>query len=84
MTYVEEDGLRREMWTAATRVGAHQPHDNTALISRILTLRAEKAALLGKPHFADLTLERRMAKSGQRALEFMTDLQHRAAKAFAQ
>ena len=84
MTYVEDDGLRQEMWTAATAVGAQSPHDNTALITRILALRAEKAALLGKPHFADLTLERRMAKSGQRALDFMTDLQHRAAPAFAQ
>ena len=61
-----------------------EPHDNTALIARILALRAEKAALLGKPHFADLTLERRMAKSGQRALDFMTDLQRRATSAFAQ
>jgi oligopeptidase A len=84
MTYLEDDGLRREMWSAAIRVGASEPHDNTALISRILALRAEKAALLGKPHFADLTLERRMAKAGQRALEFMTDLQGRAAAAFAQ
>src|SRR5688572_6535240 len=84
MTYVEDDGLRQEMWTAATRVGAHEPHDNTALISRVLALRAEKAALLDKPHFADLTLERRMAKTGSRALEFMTDLQGRAAPAFAQ
>jgi oligopeptidase A len=84
MTYVEDDGLRQEMWTAATRVGAHEPHDNTALISRILRLRAEKAALLGKPHFAALTLERRMAKSGERALEFMSDLQRRAASAFAE
>lgn len=82
MTYVEDASLREQMWTAATRVGAHEPHDNTPLISRILALRAEKASLLGKPHFADLTLERRMAKSGQRAFDFMTDLQRRAAKAF--
>ncbi|MGH7958857.1 MAG: M3 family metallopeptidase, partial [Opitutaceae bacterium] len=75
MTYLEDQALRQEMWTAATRVGAQEPHDNTRLISRIIVLRAEKASLLGKPHFADLTLERRMAKSGQRALDFMTDLQ---------
>jgi oligopeptidase A len=84
MTYLEDSGLRQEMWTAATRVGAQEPHDNTALISKILALRAEKAALLGKTHFAELTLERRMAKSGQRALDFMTDLQRRAAPAFVQ
>ncbi len=83
MTYLEDAALRREMWTAAASLGAQSPHDNTALITRILALRAEKAALLGKKHFADLVLERRMAKSGQRAFEFMSDLQTRAAAAFA-
>ena len=82
MTYVEDDALRQEMWSASARVGAQAPHDNTPLIARILALRAEKAALLGKPHFADLVLERRMAKSAQRALDFMVDLQKRAAGAF--
>ena len=83
MTYLEDAALRREMWTASAGIGAQPPHDNTALIGRILTLRAEKAALLGKPHFADLTLERRMAKSGARALAFIEDMQSRAVVAFA-
>lgn len=83
MTYLEDDGLRREMWTAAIAVGAQAPHDNTSLIGRILTLRAEKAALLGKPHFADLVLERRMAKSGARALNFLEDLKALAVAPFA-
>ena len=82
MTYLEDDGLRHEMWSAAIAVGAKSPHDNTALISRILTLRAEKATLLGKPHFAELLLERRMAKNGARALEFLNDLQQRTTGAF--
>lgn len=83
MTYVEDTALRREMWTAASQLGGRAPHDNTALISRILALRAEKAALLGKPHFADLVLERRMAQSGDRALAFVEDFQQRAAASFA-
>jgi oligopeptidase A len=83
MTYLEDGALRQEMWTAAAELGAREPHDNTPLISRILALRAEKAALLGKTHFADLTLERRMAKTARRAFDFMTDLQQRAAVAFA-
>ena len=82
MTYVEDAALRREMWQAAAALGAAAPHDNAPLIGRILTLRAEKAALLGKPHFADQVLERRMAKSGQRALAFIEDLRQRAAPAF--
>ena len=83
MTYLEDGVLRREMWTAAVAVGAQAPHDNTALITRILALRAEKAALLGKRHFADLVLERRMAKDGAKALAFVEDFQRRAAAPFA-
>jgi oligopeptidase A len=82
MTRLEDGELRRGMWTAASAVGAAAPHENTALISRILTLRAEKAALLGKRHFADLVLERRMARSGERALGFIDDLRVRCAPAF--
>ena len=83
MTYLADDALRREMWTAAAAVGGVAPHDNASLIGRILTLRAEKAALLDKAHFADLVLERRMAKSGARALAFVEDMETRAQSAFA-
>ena len=83
MTYLHDSALRQEMWMASAGVGAREPHNNTGLISRILALRAEKATLLGKAHFADLVLERRMAKSGGSALRFMEDLQSRAADAFA-
>jgi len=82
LTYAADESLRREAWTASSRVGSQTPHDNTPLIRRILTLRAEKAALLGKPHFADLTLERRMAKSGAHALTFAQTMQGHAAAAF--
>lgn len=83
LTYTVDEGLRREAWTASASVGAQAPHDNTPLIRRILALRAEKAALLGKAHFADLTLERRMAKSGEQALAFASRMQAHAATAFA-
>jgi len=83
MTYLEDADLRREMWTAAAAVGSHAPHDNTELVTRILTLRAEKAVVLGQTHFADLVLARRMAKTGARALAFLEDFQKRSALAFA-
>ena len=83
MTYLEDTDLRREMWTAAAAVGAEPPHDNTQLVARILALRAEKAAVLGQTHFADLVLARRMAKTGARALAFLEDFQQRAGPAFA-
>jgi oligopeptidase A len=83
MIYLEDAALRREMWTAAVAVGAKTPHDNTPLIGRILALRNEKAALLGKAHFADLVLERRMAKAGARALTFLEELKALALAPFS-
>jgi len=83
MAYAEDEDLRRQVWTGLAGIGADAPFDNSALIQRILTLRAEKSALLGKSHFADLVLERRMAKTGDRALAFIEDLKRRAEKAFA-
>ena len=82
MTYLEDSALRQEMWTASAAVGSVAPHDNASLISRILALRAEKAALLGQKHFADLVLARRMAKTGARALAFIGDMETRARAAF--
>ena len=83
ITYAEDEDLRRWMWSAVVSVGSLEPYANASLIQRILARRAEKAALLGKPHFADLVLERRMARNGARALGFIEDLQQRAQAAFA-
>ena len=82
MTYGDDETLRQEVWTAATAVGAQAPHDNAALVQKIITLRDEKARLLGKAHFADLVLARRMAGSGERALAFIEDMRGRAHGAF--
>lgn len=83
MLYAEDAELRREMWAAALAVGREGAHDNRELIKRILALRQEKAALLGQTHFADLVLQRRMAKSGAQALAFVEDLHRRVSAAFA-
>lgn len=82
MLYAEDESLRREVWTAAVAVGAQAPHANQPLVAKILALRQEKAALLGQPHFADLVLERRMAKGGAQALAFIEDLHGRVKTAF--
>lgn len=86
MLYAEDEALRREVWAAATAVGAETEGgrwDNGPLVQKILALRAEKAALLGRKNFADLVLARRMAKDGERALAFVTDFEARCRAAFA-
>ncbi len=82
MQHAVDDSLRREVWEASVRVGASGEHDNTSLVWTILGLRREKAAILGHNHFADLTLLRRMAGSGESALGFVENLHRRVKPAF--
>lgn len=86
MLYAEDEALRREVWAASVAVGAEAENgkwDNGPLAQKILALRAEKAALLGKANFADLVLSRRMARDGARALAFVTDFEARCREPFA-
>ncbi len=86
MLYAEDEELRRAVWAASIAVGAEAEGgkwDNGPLAQKILALRAEKAALLGKANFADLVLSRRMARDGARALAFVTDFEQRCREPFA-
>jgi oligopeptidase A len=74
MRYADKEELRKTIWTAFNEVGTKDPHDNRELVGQILALRQEKAELLGFKNFADLTLHRRMAKTGERALEFENEM----------
>jgi oligopeptidase A len=82
MQHLHDDDIRRQVWEASSKVGACGEHDNTQLVWQILELRQEKAAILGHDHFADLTLLRRMARSGSGALDFIENLHARILPAF--
>ena len=82
MQHLHDDGIRRQVWEASSKVGGYGEYDNTSLVWQILKLRQEKASILGHEHFADLTLLRRMAKSGSGALEFIENLHARIVPAF--
>ena len=82
MQHLHDDAIRRQVWEASSQVGATGEFDNTALVWQILTLRQEKAVILGHPHFADLTLLRRMAKNGGTALGFIENLHARVQPSF--
>ena len=84
MKYARDDGLRREAWEASANVGRRAPHDNTALMRKIIELRQAKGKLLGHQHFPDLILRRRMARNGASALAFIERMHQRVAPAFAQ
>lgn len=77
LQYADDDALRRSLWEANVAVASTPPHDNLPLVREVVGLRAEKAALLGRPNFPDLVLSRRMAKTGAHALGFVTGLHAR-------
>lgn len=82
MTYLDHPGYREKMWRAFNTRACGGKWDNRPLIGTILKLRREKATLLGYKHFADLVLEDRMAKTGERAIAFVDDLRGRSHAAF--
>lgn len=71
LQHAHDEALRKTIWEASSNVGSKAPYDNTELVWKILSLRKEKAEILGYRNFADLTLQRRMARNGKTALEFV-------------
>jgi oligopeptidase A len=82
MQHLHDDGIRRQVWEASSKVGACGEFDNSELVWKIVDLRHEKSAILGHSHFADLTLLRRMARNGATALGFIENLHSRILSAF--
>ncbi|OHE73441.1 MAG: hypothetical protein A2Y14_01280 [Verrucomicrobia bacterium GWF2_51_19] len=74
--YAENESLRKTVWKASVKVGRQAPHDNTALIWKMLKHRDEKATLLSYKHYPEYILEERMAK-GDTARKFVKDLHKR-------
>ncbi len=74
MTYLDDAGIRREVYHSYCVRATSGDWDNRPLLRRILELRRAKAELLGFQHFADLVLHDRMAHTGARAQAFLRDL----------
>jgi oligopeptidase A len=83
MQYLDDEGLRKEIWSASDQLGSVEPYNNSKLIQRILALRQEKAELVGKKDFADAVLSRRMAKNGQGAEDFISGLKEKTLPFFS-
>jgi oligopeptidase A len=82
LTYASDASLREQMWRAQNTRATEGEHDNRPIIARILTLRREKAIILGFADFADLLLDDRMAKTGAQATRFIDELRERTKAAF--
>jgi len=83
MSYADNRELRREVYQAyATRASDQGPHagqwDNSEIMEQILALRHEQAQLLGFANYAERSLARKMARSCDEVMAFMTDLAQRS------
>ena len=81
MQYATDRALRAQLHRAyATRASELGPPalDNGPLMTELLQLRQEEAALLGQPSYAHLSLVPKMAESPDQVLGFLRDLARRA------
>ncbi len=79
MTYAENRELRKELALANGKKSfQNNEFDNQNLIKEIISLKQEKANLLGYENYADYVLEERMAKSPAQVKSFLNELLEKA------
>ncbi|MGK2858056.1 MAG: M3 family metallopeptidase, partial [Thermoanaerobaculia bacterium] len=72
LTYANRRDLREKAWRMFVMRGdMGGEHDNNAIIPKILSLRAERAKLLGYETHAHWRLENSMAKTPERAMQLL-------------
>ncbi|KEY19163.1 M3 family metallopeptidase [Kaistella antarctica] len=79
MTYAENRELRKKLALANGKKSfQNNEFDNQNLIKEIISLKQEKAKLLGYENYADYVLEERMAKSPVQVKSFLNELLEKA------
>ncbi|MFT3710152.1 MAG: M3 family metallopeptidase [Archangium sp.] len=68
MTYVQSDAVRKELYT---KFRSRADQNNEKLLAQVLTLRAERAKLLGFADWADYITGDKMIRSGKNATDFI-------------
>ncbi len=82
-TYAEDRSLREEIYKAyVTRASDQGPSagkfDNSPIMNEILSLRHEKAKLLGFNNYAELSLATKMADNSAEVIDFLSDLNQKS------
>lgn len=79
MKYAENRELRKELSIAFGSKGFHNDElDNQENIVKIVSLRHERANLLGYPTHAHFVLEERMAENPEKVMDFLNELLQKA------
>ncbi len=72
LKYADNRDLRKKLFTAYFMKGDNDnERDNKSIIARIAKLRLERSNILGYKTYADYALERSMAKTPERVLDFL-------------
>ncbi len=74
ITYADDRALREKIWKAFGNRAYQGKFDNCDIILKTLTLKNERAALLGYKNHANFVLEQRMAKTPETAINFLEKL----------
>ncbi|HKX65067.1 MAG TPA: M3 family metallopeptidase, partial [Rhizomicrobium sp.] len=81
LQFADDRGLREQLWRAWTaRGGNDNVRNNTAIITEMLALRGERAALLGYENFAAFKLADSMAGTAQKARALLEEVWEPARK----
>ncbi len=79
MTYADNRELRKELAIASGKKGFQQnENNNEQIVLDIVTLRHQRANLLGYKTHAHFVLEERMAEAPEKVLSFLNDLLEKA------
>lgn len=76
MQYADNRELRQKVWRAFTSRAWQDEYDNSDNIKKIITLRKERAGLLGYETHAHYVLEERMAKTPETVFDFLGTLKN--------
>lgn len=75
LTYADNRELREKLFLAfSSRAFGKGENDNRDIVLKMVALRKERANLLGYKTHADFVLERRMAESPEKVLDFLNNL----------
>ncbi|HKQ09644.1 MAG TPA: M3 family metallopeptidase, partial [Rhizomicrobium sp.] len=81
LQFADDRGLREQLWRAWTaRGGNDNGRNNSAIITEMLALRGERAALLGYENFAAFKLADSMAGTAQKARALLEEVWEPARK----
>lgn len=75
LQYAQNRELRKKMYLAYTNMGNNgDANDNKEVLKNILSLRLEKAKLMGYDNYAQYVLENNMAKTPENVMNFLDEL----------